>query len=115
MSQTQTPLRRLPAHAIPSQWDERGRPVSRPQPTLERERSFRKQRLAAAFRLFGHFGWDHGGAGHITVRDPEFPDSFWVNPFGVHFSHVRVSDLLRVNHHAEVVEGGEVRRLNRAA
>lgn len=67
------------------------------------------------FRLFGHFGWDHGGAGHITVRDPEFPDSFWVNPFGVHFSHVRVSDLLRVNHHAEVVEGGEVRRLNRAA
>ena len=39
----------------------------------EDERRHRKQRLAAAFRLFGHFGFDEGVAGHITARDPERP------------------------------------------
>ena len=69
------------------------------------ERLHRKQRLAAAFRLFSRFGFDEGVAGHITARDPEFPDHFWVNPFGVHFSHIRVSDLICVDHHGDVVEG----------
>ena len=50
----------------------------------------RKQRLAAGFRLFSEFGFDEGVAGHITARDPEFTDTFWVNPFGVHFSQVNV-------------------------
>ena len=49
---------------------------------VEEERRHRKQRLAAAFRLFGRFGFDEGVAGHITARDPERPDHFWVNPFG---------------------------------
>ena len=42
----------------------------------------RKQRLAAAFRLFGQFGFGEGIAGHITARDPEHADRFWVNPSG---------------------------------
>jgi ribulose-5-phosphate 4-epimerase/fuculose-1-phosphate aldolase len=77
-------------------------------PTFERvedERLHRQQRLAAAFRLFARYGFDEGVAGHITVRDPEFPDHFWVNPFGMYFGHIRVSDLLLVNHKGEVVEG----------
>ena len=41
--------------------------------TVEEERLHRKQRLAAAFRLFGKFGFDEGVAGHITARDPEHP------------------------------------------
>ena len=45
-----------------------------------------KQRLAAAFRLFGKFGFSEGVAGHITARDPELTDHFWVNPFAVDFS-----------------------------
>jgi ribulose-5-phosphate 4-epimerase/fuculose-1-phosphate aldolase len=80
-----------------------------PQPpvfsTPVEERLHRKQRLAASFRIFSKFGFDEGVAGHITARDPEFPDTFWVNPFGVHFSHVKVSNLIRVNHRGEVVEG----------
>ena len=28
--------------------------------TVEEERTHRKQRLAAAFRIFGHFGFDEG-------------------------------------------------------
>src|SRR3989475_8647110 len=81
--------------------------------SVEEERLHRKQRLAAAFRLFSRFGFDQGVAGHITARDPELTDHFWVNPYGQHFGQVRVSDLLLVNHRGEVVEGES--RLNRAA
>lgn len=73
--------------------------------TVAEERLHRKQRLAAAFRLFSKFGFDEGVAGHITARDPEFTDTFWVNPFGVHFSQVNVSNLIRCDHHGDVVEG----------
>ena len=73
--------------------------------TIEQERLHRKQNLAAAFRLFSRFGFDEGVAGHITARDPELTDHFWVNPFGMHFSHIRVSDLLLVRHDGEVVHG----------
>src|ERR1700759_138300 len=73
--------------------------------SLEDERQHRKERLAAGFRLFAKFGFEEGVAGHITARDPVEPDTFWVNPFGVPFAHVRVSDLIRVNHKGDVVEG----------
>jgi ribulose-5-phosphate 4-epimerase/fuculose-1-phosphate aldolase len=69
------------------------------------ERQHRKQRLAAAFHVFARFGFDEGVAGHITARDPERLDHFWVNPFGMHFGQIRASDLILVNHHGEVVEG----------
>jgi ribulose-5-phosphate 4-epimerase/fuculose-1-phosphate aldolase len=73
--------------------------------SVEEERLHRKQRLAASLRLFGKFGFEEGIAGHITARDPEFTDTFWVNPFAMAFSHIRVSDLIRVDHTGEVVEG----------
>jgi len=79
-------------------------------PTFERtedERLHRKQRLAAAFRLFARYGFDEGDAGHITVRDPELSDHFWVNPYGMYFGHIRVSDLLLVNPLGEVVKGNK--------
>jgi ribulose-5-phosphate 4-epimerase/fuculose-1-phosphate aldolase len=86
-----------------------GRVANLPMPptfaTPAEERRHRKERLAAAFRLFARFGFDEGIAGHITARDPERPDCFWVNPFGVYFGHIRVSDLILVNHQGEVVEG----------
>jgi ribulose-5-phosphate 4-epimerase/fuculose-1-phosphate aldolase len=69
------------------------------------ERRHRKERLAAAFRLFAEFGFDEGVAGHITARDPERTDCFWVNPFGLHFGQIRVSDLILVDHSGKVVEG----------
>jgi ribulose-5-phosphate 4-epimerase/fuculose-1-phosphate aldolase len=71
----------------------------------EEERIHLKQRLAAAFRLFGRFGFDEGVAGHITARDPEHPDRFWVNPFGLSFRQMCASDLICVDHDGEVVDG----------
>ena len=76
--------------------------------TVEEERRHRKQRLAAAFRLFAKFGFDEGVAGHITARDPERTDHFWVNPFGVHFRQIRASDLILVNAKGEVVKGNRL-------
>jgi len=73
--------------------------------TPAEERRHRKERLAAAFRLFSRFGFDEGVAGHITARDPERLDHFWVNPFGMHFGQIRASDLILVNHAGTVVEG----------
>jgi len=81
--------------------------------TVEEERLHRKQKLAGALRIFGRFGFGEGVAGHITVRDPEHTDRFWVNPFGMNFKHIRVSDLICVDHTGAVVEGDAM--VNRAA
>jgi ribulose-5-phosphate 4-epimerase/fuculose-1-phosphate aldolase len=84
-----------------------------PDTDLEAQRLHRKQRLAAAFRIFAKLGYDEGVAGHITARDPERLDHFWVNPFAMHFGMIRVSDLILVDHQGEVVEGSY--GVNRAA
>ncbi|KAH8722669.1 class II aldolase/adducin N-terminal [Phaeosphaeriaceae sp. PMI808] len=75
--------------------------------TLEDERLYRKQHLAAAYRIFASRGFDEGVAGHISVRDPILTDHFWLNPLSTHFSLIRVSDLILVNEQGEVVEGNE--------
>lgn len=80
---------------------------------LEAERLNRKQRLAAGLRVMGRLGLAEGVAGHVTVRDPELLDHFWVNPFGLNFRAMTVSDLILVNHEGKVVEGD--RPVNTAA
>ena len=77
------------------------------------ERLYRKQRLAGALRLFAKFGFDEGTAGHVTVRDPQWTDHFWVNAFGVPFALCDVSSLILVNADGDVVEGD--RPINLAA
>ena len=79
---------------------------------VDEERTRRKQHLAAAFRLFARFGLYEGSAGHISARDPGHPDCYWMNPLGVHWAHMRVSDLALVDFAGAVVEGPTT--LNRA-
>ncbi|KAJ2362695.1 hypothetical protein H4S02_011313, partial [Coemansia sp. RSA 2611] len=80
-----------------------------PQPptfaNVEDERRHLKQRLVAAYRVFSKLGLDEGIAGHLTCRDPEHPELFWVNPFGKSFSCITAKDLLLVDHHGNVVKG----------
>ena len=76
-----------------------------PAASFEEERLHRKQRLAATFRLFGHYGFDQGLAGHVTVRDPEHSERFWINPLARHFSQIRVSDLQLVDHQGNILIG----------
>jgi ribulose-5-phosphate 4-epimerase/fuculose-1-phosphate aldolase len=80
------------------------------------EREYLKFRLAQAFRIFGHLGYNEGVAGHITVRDPVKPDCFWVNPFGMPFTLIKPSDLLLVDHQGKILgESGPRKLLNTAA
>jgi ribulose-5-phosphate 4-epimerase/fuculose-1-phosphate aldolase len=76
-----------------------------PRATVEEERLHRKRRLAASYRIFADKGYDHGLAGHITARDPEFADRFWVAPIGPWFGHIRVSDLVLVDHDGNILAG----------
>lgn len=73
--------------------------------THAEERQHRKHRLAAACRAFALERLDYGFAGHLTVRDPERPHLYWTNPMAVHFAHVKMSNLILVDHDGMVVEG----------
>ena len=100
------------ANSIVMNMDESNSLIQQPE-GVEEIRQDRKNKLAAALRLFGKFGFDEGVAGHITVRDPELLDHFWVNPMGRSFKQMKVSELLLVSHTGEVVEGNGL--LNGAA
>ncbi|KAK2002901.1 class II aldolase and Adducin domain-containing protein [Colletotrichum falcatum] len=80
-----------------------------------KHRQYLKERLALGFRIFAKNGFDAGVAGHITVRDPVEPDTFWLNPFGVAWPLLKASDLIRVNAEGKVIDGGPVKLLNTAA
>ena len=82
--------------------------------SLSEERLYRKQRLAAAFRIFGRLGFSEGTAGHITARDPEYPDHFWLNPYSMSYNQIKVSDLILCNSDGHIVEGKH-QRINKAA
>jgi ribulose-5-phosphate 4-epimerase/fuculose-1-phosphate aldolase len=69
------------------------------------ERRHRKERLVAACRAFALEGFGYGFAGHLTVRDPERPELYWTNPMAIHFAHVKLSNLILVDHSGRVVEG----------
>ena len=76
-----------------------------PRTSFAAERQHRKSRLAASYRIFASKGYDHGLAGHITARDPEFDDRFWVAPIGPWFGHIKVSDLVLVDHDGNILAG----------
>lgn len=48
---------------------------------IEKRRAYALNHMAGAFRVFARQGFVEGLAGHISLRDPEFPDRFWTNPY----------------------------------
>lgn len=73
--------------------------------TFAEERQWQLEHLAAAFRVFGRNGYAEGIAGHISVRDPEFADRFWINPLAVHFSMMKASDMICMDMQGNIVGG----------
>ncbi|KAF2176135.1 aldolase [Zopfia rhizophila CBS 207.26] len=95
--------------------DKEGKVVIRSPPkfdNVEDQRTYQKQHLAVAFRVFARQGFDEGVAGHISLRDPLNPEHFWINPLSTHFSRIRVSDLVLVNERGEVQPGGAQSAIN---
>lgn len=46
-------------------------------PSFELHRQHIKEKMALGFRVFARKGYLDGMAGHISVRDPENPHTFW--------------------------------------
>jgi ribulose-5-phosphate 4-epimerase/fuculose-1-phosphate aldolase len=54
-------------------------------------------RLAAAYRIFHHLGWSELIYNHISLRVPGEDGHFLINPFGLHYSEVCASNLVKVD------------------
>lgn len=60
-------------------------------------------KLAAAYRIFDHLGWSELIYNHISLRVPDEPGHFLINPFGLHYSEVRASNLVKVDVEGNIV------------
>jgi len=56
-----------------------------------------RQELAACYRVFAMLGWDEMIYNHITVKVPDEEGAFLINPFGLHFSEVKASSLVKID------------------
>ena len=63
-----------------------------------------RQELAACYRIFSMFGWDELVFNHITVKVPDEDGAFLINPYGLHYSEVKASNLVKVDIQGNVVE-----------
>jgi ribulose-5-phosphate 4-epimerase/fuculose-1-phosphate aldolase len=59
--------------------------------------------LAAAYRIFDHMGWSELIYNHISLRVPGEDGHYLINPFGLHYSEVTASNLVKVNTAGEIV------------
>ena len=50
--------------------------------------------MAAVFRHWSRHNFTEGQAGHISVRDPEYPQLMWMNPLSRHFGMLTAGDML---------------------
>ncbi len=65
--------------------------------------------LAAAFRLAVRHGLSEGICNHFSLMLPSSEELFLINPYGLHWSEIRASDLLLLDGAGRTVEGaGEV-------
>ena len=60
-------------------------------------------KLAAAYRIVDHLGWGELIYNHISLRVPGEDGHFLINPFGLHYSEVRASNLVKVDAQGNVV------------
>ena len=68
-------------------------------------RATRKREVALGYRIFGVLGWGDLGDGHISARDPERTDCFWLLRGDVGFKDARVEDLVLVGPDGTILEG----------
>ncbi len=74
--------------------------------SIEDEREHRKRMCAIGYRIFGSLRWGQLGDGHISARDPELTDHFWLLDYGIPFREATTSRLVLVGPDGVVVDGG---------
>ncbi|NND82054.1 MAG: class II aldolase/adducin family protein [Gammaproteobacteria bacterium] len=67
------------------------------------EKELRTQ-LAACYRIFAFLDWDELIFNHITVRLPGDDHHFLINPYGLHYSEVTASNLVKVDIEGNIIE-----------
>lgn len=73
--------------------------------SLDETRQSRKRQVALGYRLLASQRWGDLGDGHISARDPERTDCFWLLKFGVSYHVARIDDLVLVGPDGGLVEG----------
>lgn len=66
-----------------------------------------RQDLAVAYRIFDHMGWCESIYNHITLRVPGERNSFLINPFGLLWSEVTASNLIKIDSRGNKLCGSE--------
>lgn len=59
--------------------------------------------LAAMYRIFAYLKWDESIYNHISVRVPGEDNHFLINPFGLHYSEVTASNLVKVDLEGNII------------
>ena len=59
--------------------------------------------LAAAYRMFDRLGWSELIYNHLSLRVPGEDGHFLINPFGLHYSEVTASNLVKVDVQGRIV------------
>lgn len=72
---------------------------------METLRQDRKRQVTLGYRLFAALGWGDLGDGHISARDPERTDCFWLLDTGVAFRHANVESLVLMGPDGTVESG----------
>lgn len=75
-------------------------PTRAPEPATEAEL---RRELAACYRVFAMLGWTELIYNHITVRVPGPETHFLINPFGLHYSEVTASNLVKIDLQGRVI------------
>ena len=60
--------------------------------------------LAACYRIFDMLGWSEVIYNHITAKVPGSEGHFLINPYGLHYSEVTASNLVKVDVAGNIVE-----------
>lgn len=73
--------------------------------TLERVR--RQTEMIDGYHILASYGWGDDGAGHISARDPEHLESFWLLRYGVSFARATIDDLVLVGPDGAATHGSD--------
>ena len=69
--------------------------------------------LAACYRIFDYLGWSELIYNHITAKLPGPEQHFLINPYGLHYSEITASKLIKVDLEGNVI-GSALYPVNRA-
>lgn len=81
---------------------------------MKEKRKWMLQHMAGAFRVFARKGYTEGTAGHILIRDPVDPTTFWINPLGKHFGLLKALDMVHVDEDGNILPDGNQCAINAA-